>query len=894
MASIIKNLLGSGAADRELPAETRALIAELRAERERFAELIDRATTASDRLKADVDPLDAITVRLGELEDKLAEAEQVAGTIKGLDELATTLTTSQEQAEQRVGRVVADADRVTSAMDEIREKLDQGLALRDQLANFLELERPFAELRSEADAIRGQVQGTGEHVVRLREQHDRLLDGMKEAATKQDALDRRRDELGRTLFDKEGRITRIEQAVRTVDGVHTTVDELRRELNTLKTTADLVGQKASALEGQRETIDRALAQAENLERTMRTIDAGLRQQEQNEQRLSQLQEQLTAALSLHEDVVERSRTITDLQHEVDERTREVRAELASIGDETKKTVERFDFERRGVEAVTQRVADLRASLAECEKRLASVKDSIQVVGTLKTETEAVGAQVEAIISSAAQIGGEVARLDGLRRDLDTTAGTAREVVENVARIEQSRPAIDAALRDLEQVTRAHVAVKDALEQVELVRSELARTHAAHAETRQWLTGVEQTVAELRVQATELRGMAPTIEFVQKQTQRIGESMAGIEAQREAVEELRRRMEDYAAVGRQIDAHGTELEQRMAAAEERFAHLAERADEAERMTMTVASVASSLQQSDEQAGAIRASVSAIAARATSVEALAAQTKSLQDELAQRQVALEEATRMFETTSELRQEAAAAAEAIEERSRKLTKALANAEQRASAVNTSTQDLETRAGRRAESEERMAEFEARIAKWKQVDEDVARTLDNIVARQDTVETLRGTLEHMFDLSEKTTNHVREITAAHGEIEESRRLVTDILGRSEALRDTESSLDERKRQMAKAEERLARAEGLLADVEGNLDTLQGHKATVDQVMEQASSLQFLVKQAEAAIDTLREERKAAALAKFAGSSLRPGKVVGEIVGEIGGAAVEDDARAA
>ena len=105
------------------------------------------------------------------------------------------------------------------------------------------------------------------------------------------------------------------------------------------------------------------------------------------------------------------------------------------------------------------------------------------------------------------------------------------------------------------------------------------------------------------------------------------------------------------------------------------------------------------------------------------------------------------------------------------------------------------------------------------------------------------------------------------------------------ESLRDTDSNLDERKRQMAKAEERLARAEGLLADVEGNLEALSGHKAIVDQALEKAGSLQFLVKQAEAAIDSLREERKAAALAKFAGSTMRPGRVVGEIVGEIGAA---------
>jgi len=61
----------------------------------------------------------------------------------------------------------------------------------------------------------------------------------------------------------------------------------------------------------------------------------------------------------------------------------------------------------------------------------------------------------------------------------------------------------------------------------------------------------------------------------------------------------------------------------------------------------------------------------------------------------------------------------------------------------------------------------------------------------------------------------------------------------------------------MTRAEERLARAEGFLGDVRSGLESLQGQKALVDQAVEKVGALRFLLKQADAMIDGLRDERK-------------------------------------
>src|SRR5262249_34765468 len=151
----------------------------------------------------------------------------------------------------------------------------------------------------------------------------------------------------------------VELSVKSLDGVENHINAVKRDMVTLKALGDSVTQKTAALEAHREALDRALAQTEHLERAMRNIDAGVRQQKENEKSLAGLAEQVAALRALHETVVDRSNELTQLQRQSQEQALATRQELTGLRDEMKNTVERFDFESRGLESVSQRVADLR-------------------------------------------------------------------------------------------------------------------------------------------------------------------------------------------------------------------------------------------------------------------------------------------------------------------------------------------------------------------------------------------------------------------------------------------------------------------------------------------------------------------------------------------------------
>lgn len=864
MAPLLKSLLGNNSKDRELADEMRAVLNDIRQERERFEKLVESSRTAAERMselnapiaKAQSDT-DSVAERIADMEQRFAAMVQLVPKFEALAERAEGLVQGQRLTESQVVQALEDAQRIRASFDEIGQKVDLAVSLKDQLEGFLEVEKPFQVVRGDCEALRSQVEGTTEHMNRLREQHERLMDAHRLAMSKMEALDRRREELSRDLQDKERRVIGVETAVRGMDGVRSTVDDVKRELGTLKTLCDSVAQKTAALEAQREAVERALSQADALERAMRQIDAGVRQQHDNEKNLRVMQDEVTGLRSLHEQVIERSSEISQLQRRTEEQAAVIRHELTAAQDEMKNAVERFDFESKGLESVSQRVADLRGSLSEFENRFNGLRESSQTVRELNTQTQALTAQLQGLMDEAMRIDDQVKTLNALRRDLDETARTTETLGAQLVRIVEGRPAVDAMLADFQQLSGSHALVKDTLEQSRLAHAEIARMRDGQSDTRAWLANVEQSLGGLREQVAALQDMTPTIDVVQKQTQRITESMAAIESRREFVDDLHRRATDLGSLGASLDERGRQLQERMEAAEQRFVTLAEHAEEAERIAKTIAAVSGGVREASRRTEAIGKTVAAFEARSKSVEALAEKTQALRDELDQRQNALAEASKNLQRASKLRQEAAAAAEQLDELAKRLGDTLASADERSSRAEEISAQLEDRVASLRAVDKRLGQFEERLATWEIADQQISRSLEQISARQGTVQALQTDLERMFAMAEKTSADVRTITTAHREVAEGRRLLEDVLGQLGEIRETSSALDERKRQMTKAEERLARAEGFLVDVRSSLEALQAQKTIVDQAVEKAGSLRFLLKQAEAMIEGLRDERK-------------------------------------
>ncbi|MFN8588984.1 MAG: hypothetical protein U0704_14430 [Candidatus Eisenbacteria bacterium] len=877
MAPLLRNLLGNATKDRELTDGLRAVLQEMQDERARYEAVLENVRASSIHLQTLGEPIarvetdvESASSRIAELEQRLSAMVQLMPKLETMDERVESLAEGQKRASAQVVDALEQAQGLRTNFEEMGAKIERAEALRERLENFLEVEKPFQQVRDDVGTLRGQLESTNDQLSKFRQQHDRLLDAHKLAITKMEALDRRREELSRDLQDKERRVATVSQSVRGLDGVQTTIDDLKRQIGTLKALGDFVAQKNAALEAQRDSIDGALARTENLDRAMRNVDAGMRQLQANESALGAMQEQVAALQSLHDTVLERSREIGQLQRETDERSRDMRAEIASAQEALQKAVTRFEFEAHGLETVSQRVTDVRAALSEFESRFGGLAESNHTVNALETRTQVVSGQLQALGGEVERIRTEAARLEDVRRGLDEVTQLAMGAMSRVTRIEESQPAIEAALDDLGQLRGAHARVKDALEQTQLAHDELVRAHGEQQSTREWLTTVEQSVAALQSQFTEIQAMGPVVDHAQEQTRQVRHSLETIESRRAFVEELQARLTTLGTLGGQLDERGRQLLARMDAAEQRFEGLSSQSDEAARIGRVVAETSASLEQAVRDADDARRKAAAAESHCGSVEALAERTRTLQRELEQRHQSLQTAKQDLQQASALRQEAADSAQQLDELSKRLAATLREAEARQVQLAALATQLERRSTELQPVEQQLDAFEQRMAKWDLVEQDVARSLEQLVARQGTVDAVQADLERMFTMAEQTAIEVREITSSTREVAESRKQLDSVRNGLEEVRAMSSAIEERKRQLAKAEERLSRADALLVDVQSSLEALQGQKVLVDQAVQKAGSLKSLLRQAEGLVESLREERELVARMRTAVGDLR------------------------
>ena len=133
----------------------------------------------------------------------------------------------------------------------------------------------------------------------------------------------------------------------------------------------------------------------------------------------------------------------------------------------------------------------------------------------------------------------------------------------------------------------------------------------------------------------------------------------------------------------------------------------------------------------------------------------------------------------------------------------------------------------------------------------------METLVARQESVDTVREDLQELFGTAERTLDDVRAISSARDDVEEARGAMDVVLSKAAEMERVLAQIEEHQKQIEASEARLAQAQGLLLDIRAGLQTLGSQKAVVDHVIEQSGQLAFEAKEAEGLLEALRRERE-------------------------------------
>ncbi len=837
--------------------------------------LVARAEAAANDLRS----LAPILERTAEFDALRERCEEVERQVAGLEKLGSQLSMAEEQVERviktqtatevRLGHASEGVERLQTQMAGLSDKVETALLLREQVDSFLSLQGPLNTLRADSETLRTQLSEQAENVTRMRTQHDDALTAHRHTTSRLENFDQDFQAATGKLEDVVRRVQSVERALEPINQASISIPDVQHQLAVLKALADQVAQKTTMLEQEREAIDRAASQIAQLTRMDRELDAWLRRQEEQIRRFGPIEAKLSEVKTIQDKVLSRTEELQGTSQKIEDAQQSARQALTDLREQMRKSSEGFELEHRGLHAVSERIADLRNAVKECEARLAVLDTASQGTAAVQTQVRHVGEQIADLSKEVTALAQEAARSSSLKQDVSRLDNMATDLAARMRRLDEIRPGVEQAVEQLATLKGTRELLADGLEQMRTASEEMSRLRETHGETQAWLANADVWTRKVQSQVKELSGLEPVVERIRGEVEQVKTSMVQIQSQGEMVQDVQRSLAEIGSMSSQLQDRTEGLKTRMEAAEGRFAQLARQSEGAQRLSDTISVVTSSVGEAERRMGLVDDSVRAMESRTQQINQVEEKIRLLGQELDQRQGALDKATEHLTRASALRKEAAEAAQRMEEVTRLVATTLAQAEEKAGNLQQVSSELDTRAGALKYIDRQLSHFEELLAKWESAQAQAAKALEQTLARQAGVEAIEAQVKHVFDLAERTVEDVQSIGSARREIEETRTLLQATQDQFKTTEETLKGFEARKRQLERAEQRLARAEALALGIRATVESLTAQKTVVDHAMESAGALSFQMKRAEALIGALRRERDLACDLKTAMATL-------------------------
>ena len=822
--------------------------------------LVARAETATEQLRA-LAPVLERSAELDALRERCVAVEQ---QVADLERLREQLAMAAEQA-ARVAETRGAMEQIEGRMGSLDEKVERALKFSEQLDVFLGQESPLGALRGDSEALRAQLVELSEGVTRMRAQHDDALTAHRHTTTRLETFNADHQAATGRLEEVERRVQAVGRALEPVDQAVTAVPDLQHRLAVLKSLADQVGQKTTMLEQQREAVDRAATQISQLTRLDRELDAWLRRQEEQIRRFGQIEAKIAEVQAVQVKIITRSDELQQMSQQTEEAQQAARQSLNDLREQMRKSSEGFELENRGLHAVSERIADLRNAVKECEARFAVLDAASQGAASVQAQVRSLGEEAADLTGTLARLSEDAGRMAGLRQEVERVDAATAEVKERMDRIHQVKPDVDEAVQHLVALKGTRELMADGLEQMRLAYEEMTRLREVHGETQTWLANTDTWTRKVQAEVKDLSAMEPAVERMRTEVHEVKAAMADIESRRGVVDDIHHRLTDLGTVSGELKDRADALRARMEAAETRFVQLGRQAEDAQKVSDSVAATNTAVGEAERRLTTVDGSVRGLESRIHQLDEMEERIRMLGQELEQRQGALDKATEHLTQASALRQQAAETAHRLEEVNRAVGTTLTRAEERAGGLQRVSGELETRATSLKAIDRQLSHFEELLGKWESAQSEAARALEQTLARQAAVEALEAQVRHVFGLAERAVADVQAIGSARREVEETRALLEETQTQFKATEQSLKGFETRKRQLERAEQRLARAEALALGVRSTVETLQAQRTVVDHAVESAGALAFQMKQAEALIGALRRERTLACELKAA-----------------------------
>ena len=662
------------------------------------------------KIRAD---MDGLVADVGRLEGRADAFGQVEERIVGVSEQARGMEQDQKSMARSFESVLKRLVETDARVSELDDGLQAAGLVKQELEEFVGPSGALAKVRGQVEEVREQSLAYAEEVARIREDQAGVRAAQESVSSEYGELRSKLESVDEGVDKANANVARVEKAKLDLTKAEELGARTQRQLSALQALSDHIIQKSGSVERQREALDRTEAQARALTDLHWELEAKLKEARSQIKDLKKVHSSVDDLRDMNAKVAERTGELRTEQAEVVRESKTLRAGLAGLQEQMRRTTKRFELEQSTLEADGQRVIALRADVTDLESRLHKLEESGPSVNEASRKVDEMSARLTSLSGELGRISEQVELVEGMREGMSEAQRMAVDVAASLSKLEARQSDVQESMNDLQTLRGTGEEVAEALESLRATRSEIERSQTGQAESGAWLAATHESIQELRTKVAQLNDLTANIDHMRENADRVIAAASDLDERRESFDELEVRMSELRQIGTQLDERTNNLLTGLVDADNRFKAVARNAEKADDARVMVEGIMGAVEQAERQMAELGEGVDSAAERSEALTLLSQRADRVMADIRRGEKALSKAVEQLESLSTLRKEAAEAVQSLEDQIRAVKEGLVLAEEQSDKIGQRADLLEARAGSLRFAEKRITQFEEKLAR-------------------------------------------------------------------------------------------------------------------------------------------------------------------------------------
>ena len=506
---------------------------------------------------------------LGRIEDRTADLDKLEGRMAAIGERADSMTEDQRKGVEAIQSASQEAKEIDAKLSDLHEGMKSVTTARQEISELSGPKGALSKLRRQVEEARAQFLDYSQDVARIREDQADSRSAQEDVLARYEEIRTKMDTLDKGVENATTRVATVEVTLQDLTKAEELASRTERHLNALRALSDHVSQKTASLERQREAIDRTEAQARSLTDLHWELESKLKEARGQVKEVKKVHTSIENLREMNATVAEQSDEIRSGQASIRREDQELRSTLAELQEQVRHSTQSFELGQANLEAIDQRMIDLRTGVTEFEKRFRALDDTSQRISEATRQGDHVVARMMSISSEVDGLSEQVELVAGMREGMARAEASAVEAANRLERIEARQSEVQDAIRDLTTLRGSREEVVNALERLRATRAEIERMQAGQLETGAWLATAQESIRDLRQRITQLDDLTANVDHMRQHADQVMAAASHLEAREPSLTALDNRMSALREIGTQLDERTSNLLGSLADADRRF-------------------------------------------------------------------------------------------------------------------------------------------------------------------------------------------------------------------------------------------------------------------------------------------------------------------------------------